>query len=33
MSIFISWINTRGNLWLFGGNGIDSAGTQGDFTP
>jgi N-acetylneuraminic acid mutarotase len=26
----ISWIDSRGNLWLFGGNGIDSAGTQGD---
>ena len=35
----ISWIDSRGNLWLFGGNGLDSAGTQGDlndlwrFTP
>ena len=27
----ISWIDGHGNLWLFGGNGIDSAGTQGDF--
>jgi N-acetylneuraminic acid mutarotase len=24
-----SWIDASGNLWLFGGNGIDSAGTRG----
>jgi N-acetylneuraminic acid mutarotase/ribosomal protein S11 len=26
----VSWTDTSGNLWLFGGNGIDSAGTTGD---
>ena len=26
----VSWIDRNGNLWLFGGAGIDSAGTQGD---
>jgi N-acetylneuraminic acid mutarotase len=26
----ISWTDTSGNLWLFGGNGFDSAGTTGD---
>jgi len=25
----ISWIDAAGNFWLFGGNGYDSAGTQG----
>jgi Galactose oxidase, central domain len=25
-----SWTDTSGNLWLFGGNGLDSAGTTGD---
>jgi len=26
----VSWTDTSGNLWLFGGNGLDSAGTSGD---
>jgi N-acetylneuraminic acid mutarotase len=26
----VSWTDASGNLWLFGGNGIDSAGTNGD---
>lgn len=26
----ISWIDTNGNLWLFGGNGFDGIGTRGD---
>jgi N-acetylneuraminic acid mutarotase len=26
----VSWIDSVGDLWLFGGNGIDSAGTSGD---
>ncbi len=26
----ISWTDTSGNLWLFGGNGSDSTGSQGD---
>ncbi len=26
----ISWIDSSGNLWLFGGDGIDSAGTESD---
>jgi len=26
----VSWIDSSGNLWLFGGDGFDSAGTQGD---
>jgi len=26
----VSWTDTSGNLWLFGGNGLDSAGTTGD---
>lgn len=25
----VSWIDSAGNLWLFGGNGVDSAGTVG----
>ncbi len=25
----VSWADTSGNLWLFGGNGLDSAGTSG----
>jgi N-acetylneuraminic acid mutarotase len=25
-----SWIDAQGNFWLFGGNGIDSTGAQGD---
>src|SRR4029077_4480114 len=25
----ISWTDASGNLWLFGGNGLDSAGTSG----
>lgn len=25
-----SWIDSTGNFWLFGGGGIDSAGTRGD---
>jgi N-acetylneuraminic acid mutarotase len=24
-----SWIDSQGNLWLFGGSGVDSVGTQG----
>jgi N-acetylneuraminic acid mutarotase len=27
---FVSWKDGSGNLWLLGGNGYDSAGTQGD---
>ena len=26
----ISWIDTTGNLWLFGGNGFDGVGTRGN---
>ncbi len=26
----VSWTDANGNVWLFGGNGYDSAGTQGD---
>jgi hypothetical protein len=26
----VSWIDSSGNLWLFGGTGFDSTGTQGD---
>lgn len=26
----VSWIDGSGNLWLFGGTGLDSAGAQGD---
>jgi N-acetylneuraminic acid mutarotase len=26
----VSWIDAAGNLWLFGGSGIDSTGTQGE---
>ncbi len=26
----LSWIDSNGNLWLFGGNGFDSTGTQGE---
>jgi N-acetylneuraminic acid mutarotase len=26
----VSWMDTTGNLWLFGGFGFDSAGTSGD---
>jgi len=26
----VSWLDASGNLWLFGGSGIDSAGQQGD---
>jgi N-acetylneuraminic acid mutarotase len=26
----VSWTDSAGNLWLFGGGGYDSAGTQGD---
>ena len=26
----VSWIDAQGNFWLFGGNGIDSTGTEGD---
>jgi N-acetylneuraminic acid mutarotase len=26
----VSWIDSKGNLWLFGGNGYDSGGTLGD---
>jgi galactose oxidase-like protein len=26
----VSWTDSSGNFWLFGGNGIDSAGTTGD---
>jgi hypothetical protein len=26
----VSWIDRAGNLWLFGGSGVDSAGTHGD---
>jgi len=35
----VPWIDASGNLWLFGGSGVDSAGAQGDlndlwrFTP
>ena len=29
-SSFVSWIDSVGNLWLFGGYGHDSAGTSGD---
>ena len=29
-SYAVSWRDTSGNLWLFGGNGIDSAGNGGD---
>ena len=25
-----NWTDTSGNLWLFGGNGVDSAGTKGN---
>jgi N-acetylneuraminic acid mutarotase len=25
---FVSWIDSSGNLWIFGGNGYDSAGTN-----
>ena len=25
----VSWIDTSGNLWLFGGDGFDSTGTEG----
>jgi hypothetical protein len=26
----VGWIDSSGNLWLFGGNGYDSAGTNGN---
>ncbi len=26
----VTWTDTSGNVWLFGGNGYDSAGTQGE---
>jgi N-acetylneuraminic acid mutarotase len=25
----VSWTDSSGNLWIFGGNGFDSAGNQG----
>jgi len=25
----VNWTDASGNFWLFGGNGFDSAGTQG----
>jgi N-acetylneuraminic acid mutarotase len=27
--LFVSWIDSTGNLWLFGGFGLDSAGSSG----
>ena len=29
-SLAVSWIDTGGRLWLFGGSGVDSAGAAGD---
>jgi N-acetylneuraminic acid mutarotase len=26
----VSWVDSKGNLWLFGGNGYDAGGTQGN---
>lgn len=26
----VSWIDANGNVWIFGGNGVDSKGTSGD---
>jgi len=27
----VTWTDSQGNLWLFGGNGVDSTGTPGNF--
>ena len=27
----MSWIDASGNLWLFGGDGYDSVGTQDEY--